>query len=62
MLLIVSFLVSILVPLYRYNVRIAALYSSRADALDFMKTNLKSNGYIRLSNSLTPTLDFGKQP
>ena len=37
-------------------------YAARADALAFMKTNLRHNEYIRLSNSLTPTLDFGKQP
>jgi hypothetical protein len=48
--------------LYRYNIRLAAFYDARADALDFMRTSLRSNGFIRLSNSLTPTLDFGRQP
>jgi len=27
-----------------------------------LRTNLKSLGFIRLSSSLTPMLDFGKQP
>jgi hypothetical protein len=31
--IIVSFLVSILVPLYRYNIRLAAFYQARADGL-----------------------------
>jgi hypothetical protein len=60
--IVVSFLVSILVPLYRYNIRLAAFYDARADGLELMKTNLRTNGFINLSASLTPALDFGKQP
>jgi len=60
--IIVSFLVGILSPLYRYNIRIAAFYDARADALDFLRTSVRSNGFVRLAGSLTPNMDFGKQP
>src|SRR5262249_32768357 len=60
--IIVSILVGILSPLYRYNIRIASYHDARADALEFLKTNLRTNGYLRLATGLTPTLDFAKEP
>jgi hypothetical protein len=60
----IIFLVSILTPLYRYNLRLASYYDARADALILMETKLRSApaGFIRLVGAFTPTLDFGKAP
>jgi hypothetical protein len=59
--IILLFLVQILVTLYRYNVRAAAFYDGRADALQLPRTSdLTLAGMIEI---LTPTaLDFGKMP
>lgn len=61
-LLMVTFLVTILVPLYRYNVRLSAYYLARADALNLMNTNLAPIGFVELATVLTPRMDFGKAP
>jgi hypothetical protein len=60
--IMITFLVSILTPLYRYNIRLAAYYDARADVLELMKSDLKKVGFIDLAASLTPSLDFGKAP
>jgi hypothetical protein len=60
--IMIIFLVSILTPLYRYNLRLASYYEARADALILMETKLRSAGFIKLVGALTPTLDFGKAP
>ncbi len=60
--ILITFLVSILTPLYRYNLRLAAFYDGRADALMLLSTSLKSNGFISLAGALSPSLDFGKAP
>jgi hypothetical protein len=58
----ISFLVGILISLYRYNVRLAGYYQARADALVLMSTSLKSVRFPTLSATLTAQLDFGKAP
>jgi hypothetical protein len=56
------FLVQILVPLYRYNTKLAGFYDARADALELVD-NDNSDGLDRLVTILSPdTLDFGKAP
>jgi hypothetical protein len=55
------FLVQILVTLYRYNIRAAAFYDGRADALLLARSEDLELG--KLVELFTPTaLDFGKMP
>jgi hypothetical protein len=56
----IIFLVTILTPLYRYNIRLATYYDARADVLEMMDTHLKSVGFTQIATAVTPTFDFGK--
>jgi hypothetical protein len=61
------FLVKILVPLYRYNIKLASYYDARADALELMNIQGFGGGadtmFEKLSTVLTPeTIDFGNPP
>lgn len=59
------FLVQILVPLYRYNIRLAAYYDARGDALEiFDFDNFEDiEGLERLVAVLSPdSMTFGQQP
>jgi hypothetical protein len=58
---IITFLISILMSLYRYNIRLYAFYMARADALR-MKGELGRVSLVALASSLTPGVDFGKAP
>ncbi len=59
--MILLFLAQILVTLYRYNVRAAAFYDGRADALLLARNEDLELG--RLVELFTPTtVDFGKMP
>jgi hypothetical protein len=60
--IMITFLVSILTPLYRYNIRLATYYDARADVLELFETTLRSVGFLRLATALTPAFDFGKGP
>lgn len=61
--IIIFFFVSILVNLYRYNVRLSAYYNARADALILMGDNYDSAMLERLVTALSPDLlDIGKPP
>lgn len=56
------FLVQILVPLYRYNVKLAAFYDARADALTLVE-NQSTEELERLVCVLSPdVVDFSKPP
>ena len=60
---IVLFLVAILIPLYKYNVRLASFYISIGDALAMTKLENDKNGNLELLvRLLTPTYDFGRSP
>jgi hypothetical protein len=64
---VVSFLVSILLPMYRYNVRLAHFYQARADAVLFLREKVligleTSGGFETLERILTPRFEFGKTP
>jgi hypothetical protein len=62
-LIVVSFLVAILIPSYRYNVRLAAFYAARADALVAMRSrSLEHSQFELLTTVLTPHIEFGKSP
>lgn len=60
--IILIFLVQILVKMYRYNVRLAAFYEGRADALQ-LAANLNSASIERAAKLLGPeSIDFGEMP
>jgi len=58
---IITFLISLAMSLYRYNIRLYAFYMARADALR-MKGELGRVSLVALASSLTPGVDFGKAP
>jgi hypothetical protein len=55
-------LVSILVPQYRYNIRMASFYEARADALAMNKKLDPRMGLEKILRAMTPAIDFGKGP
>ena len=62
-LVMLFFLVSILVPIYRYNLRLSVFYEGVADALKAvgrMPTSAETLGVV--AETLTPGFDFSKQP
>ena len=63
-LLILVFLVQILINLYRYNIRLAAYYDARADALEiFAAGTFEGISMMELVRILSPEeVDFGKAP
>jgi hypothetical protein len=54
-------LISILVPIYRYNVRLASFYLARADTLLLSKDTMVDN-FSEMVSLLTPTHAFEKEP
>ena len=62
LLAVIGFFVGILVSLYRYNVRLAAFYTARADLLRLMGAGTTVAEFSLLAAALTPTLEFGKAP
>ena len=62
LLAVVGFFVSILVSLYRYNVRLAAFYMARADVLRLYAPDIAISDFALLAAVLSPTVEFGKAP
>jgi hypothetical protein len=60
--IMIIFLVSILTPLYRYNIRLATFYDARGDILELLNTKLSSVGLVELASAFTPSVDFGRPP
>jgi hypothetical protein len=62
--LLTIFLVTILVPQYRYNLRMAGFYHARSDSLLLgARTEFNSPDELgRIVTMLTPNIDFGKAP
>jgi hypothetical protein len=58
---IILFLASVLVPIYRYNVRLGTYYLARADALILCR-DAKVDNFGEMINILTPALEFDKEP
>ena len=59
--MIILFLVQVFISLYRYNMRLAAYYEARADAL--ILTKVLGTPVVDLVERLTPeSVDFGKMP
>jgi hypothetical protein len=59
---VIGFLVSILVSLYRYNIRLSAFYIARADILRLSGEHTTVSDFAVLAAALTPHLEFGKAP
>jgi len=55
------FLIALLIPIYRYNIRLANFYMSRADALSVCR-ELKFGDFSEMVKLLTPTHAFEKEP
>ena len=62
--LLTIFLVTILVPQYRYNLRMVGFYHARSDSLLLgARTEFNSPDELtRIVTMLTPNIDFGKAP
>jgi hypothetical protein len=58
---VILFLTSILVPIYRHNVRLASFYLARADSL-ILSRDARVDDFSQLTNLLTPTISFDKEP
>jgi hypothetical protein len=52
----------ILVPQYRYNIRLAGFYQSRSDLIVLFSGDLGALSFDQSSAAVTPTIDFGKTP
>jgi hypothetical protein len=59
---LILFLVSILVPLYRYNIRLSAFYEARADAIRLLGSEARASDFSIIAAILTPSHDFGPLP
>lgn len=59
---VIGFLVSILVSLYRYNIRLAAFYTARADVLRLCGEQTTVTDFALMAAALSPQLEFGKAP
>jgi hypothetical protein len=57
---LISALITVLLSFYKYNLRLAAFYQARADALDLQPTQDKV-GFVRLASAFTPNVDFSKE-
>lgn len=63
-LILIFFLVKILIPLYRYNLKLSSYYQGKADSLSLLQSG-KLEGkidYQILLSSLTPDIHFGNEP
>ena len=60
-LLVIFFFISILIPIFRYNVELGAYYDARADALLLFRST-RGQDVAALVSLLTPTLAFDKAP
>jgi hypothetical protein len=58
---VVLFLVSLLTPIYRYNVRLGTFYLARADAL-ILARDTKVRDFGEMLKLLTPSYAFEKEP
>jgi hypothetical protein len=62
LLAVIGFFVSILVSLYRYNIRLAAFYIARADTLRLLGPTMPVSDFALVATTLSPTVEFGKAP
>ena len=57
---LIAIAISILAPLYRFSVRLAAFYLAKADALRLHEIAYQKTSFASLSSALTPPMEFGK--
>ncbi|TWB15290.1 hypothetical protein FBZ89_11569 [Nitrospirillum amazonense] len=58
---VVLFLISILVPIYKHNIKLSAYYLARSDAIS-INSSLGTKNLKELTNILTPNYLFEKEP
>jgi hypothetical protein len=58
---VILFLASVLIPVYRYNVRLGTFYLARADTLILVRDS-KIDNFSELIRLLTPSYEFDKEP
>jgi hypothetical protein len=56
------FLVTILVPQYRYSIKMANFYRARYDGLEMLPEKMSAEDFDKIVNIMTPDIDFGKSP
>jgi hypothetical protein len=56
------FLVTILVPQYRYNIRMASFYEARGDGIELLPNSAEVEDLKKIFETMTPNIDFGKAP
>jgi hypothetical protein len=59
------FLVAVLVPQYRYNIRMAAFYEARADSIRLagkLQPITRLDELEKAILAMTPSINFGKAP
>ena len=56
------FLVTILVPQYRYSIKMANFYQARYDSLEMLPEKIGAEDFERVVSIMTPNIDFGKSP
>ena len=57
---LIGIAIGILVPLYRFSVRLSAFYQAKADALRLHEIAYEHTSFASLSSALTPPMEFGK--
>lgn len=58
---VILFLISLLTPIYRYNVRLATFYQARADTL-LLSRDTHVDDFSEMTRLMTPTYGFDKEP
>jgi hypothetical protein len=58
---VILFLISLLVPIYRYSVRLGTFYQARADAL-LLSRDTHVDNFSEMTRILTPVHGFDKEP
>jgi hypothetical protein len=56
------FLVTILVPHYRYSINMANFYQARYDSLEMLPEQFGTEDFERVVSIMTSNIDFGKSP
>jgi hypothetical protein len=56
------FLVTILVPQYRYSIKMANFYQARRDSLEMLPDKFGVEDFERVVSIMNPDIDFGKSP
>jgi hypothetical protein len=58
---VILFLISLLTPIYRYNMRLGAFYQARADIL-LLSRDTHVDNFSEMTSLFTPVYGFDKEP